>query len=78
MPTYHFLLRGGARPEQDCGQVDLPDAEAAFYHAYRNAREAIGCCAEADFLCACRVEVEDEERAPVWSIPLIDFVHAAG
>lgn len=78
MPTYHFLLRAGDVPDRDCGLVELPDDEAAFYHAFRNARDAVGGQEGREYLRACRVEVEDEERFPVWSIPLIDLLGAAG
>ena len=74
MPHFYFHLQNGLARQEDRRGVCLPDAEAAWYQAYRNAR---------DFLAARpgdgrhwgdhSMQVEDERGAPVWTVPLAEI-----
>jgi Domain of unknown function (DUF6894) len=78
MPHFYFHLQNGkSRLEDRCG-VSLPDAEAAWYQAYRSAREML--CAKgcgAGDLVAHALEIEDDRGAHVWTVPLAEIAGVA-
>lgn len=76
MPQFYFHLHDGQALVQDSSGVSLPDAEAAFYQAYRRARELLGGAAGAE-RDPRRVEVEDGNGESVWSLPLHEIREAA-
>ena len=74
MPRYYFHLRDRADRLTDEEGIALPDAEAAWYQAVRNARELV----KADLHLGCPyehklVEIVDEEGDPVDTLPLQDI-----
>ena len=78
MPRFYFHLKDGAARHEDGEGVTLPDAEAAFYQAFRSARERFADAPpEPCSWFERQLEVEDESGNPVWSIPLHDLVEIA-
>jgi hypothetical protein len=79
MPRFFFHFENhGVRVRDEQG-LALPDQEAAWYHAVRNARELI--CAEAAIGCAWSdqwVQIEDEAGFAVDRIPLDEIARYAG
>jgi hypothetical protein len=75
MPHFFFHLQNGkARLEDRCG-VALPDAEAAWYQAYRSARDLLAADRrERQAWKGHSVEVVDERGGHVWTMPLIEIV----
>ncbi len=73
MPIFFFHVRGGDGQSEDPQGVELPDEEAAFYQAYRRARDL----ADGDRALIGiepRLVVENEERHRIWSIPVNELV----
>ena len=74
MPHFFFHLQHGQARVEDQRGVALPDAEAAWYQAYRNARDLIhaegpdGRTWDRETL-----EVVDERGGPVWTMPLSEI-----
>lgn len=74
MPHFYFHLQHGKARLQDRLGADLPDAEAAWYHAYRNARDILtvggrDCPQWGEH----SLEGEDERGAPVWTMTLSEI-----
>jgi hypothetical protein len=78
MPHFYFHLHDGEARLEDQQGLSLPDAEAAWYHAYRSARDLLadrrrgreqygGHC----------LQVEDEVGAHVWTLPLTEIAELA-
>ena len=79
MPHFYFHLREGQARQDDSEGVTLPDAEAAFYQAFRSLRDRFGDGPrDPRILGERQVEVEDESGVQVWTIPLFDIAGAAG
>ncbi|HYJ30062.1 MAG TPA: hypothetical protein VEW25_06950 [Allosphingosinicella sp.] len=78
MPHFFFHFQHGQARLQDRLGVDLPDAEAAWYQGYRNARDILT-ASERDRRQwgEHRLEVEDEFGARVWTLPLMEFAELA-
>lgn len=78
MPHFYFhLLNNGARREDRRG-VSLPDAEAAWYQAYRSARELLNATMPTSGEFGAHIiQIEDERGAPVWTVPLADVAEIA-
>lgn len=81
MPHFFFHLHDGKSRLEDSRGVSLPDAEAAWYQAFRNAREIVasaggapGRPAERRHLNGHALEVEDELGRHVWTLPLVEIV----
>jgi hypothetical protein len=75
MPHFFFHLRDGETRLRDRSGVSLPDAEAAWYQAYRNARDLLLDERAAERgLAGQSLEVEDDRGLPVWSVPLAEIV----
>ncbi len=78
MPRFFFHFENrGTRLKDEIG-VSLPDEEAAWYQAVRNARELIhaerliGCAWDSQW-----VQIEDEKGVPVDKIPLEEIARYA-
>ncbi len=70
MPRYYFHLRGGPEAAEDLLGTELPDNAAACAHAERLARELSGEeVVEGEPATDQRLEVEDEERRPLFTLP---------
>ncbi|MDP8994859.1 MAG: hypothetical protein M3N07_07765 [Pseudomonadota bacterium] len=79
MPNFYFHLHDGKSRLEDRRGVALPDAEAAWYQAYRSARDLIGAGREDRRQWVDQaVEVVDEGGAQVWTVPLVEIVEMAG
>ena len=75
MPHFFFHLHHGKAWVEDRSGMALPDAEAAWYHAYRNARDLITEAGrERGQWGKQSVEVIDEGGGHVWSMPLAEIV----
>jgi hypothetical protein len=74
MPHFFFHLQNGKARVEDRSGVSLPDAEAAWYQAYRSARELL---ADRRLDGEHRLEVEDERGLPVWTVPLDEIAQLA-
>ena len=79
MPRYFFHFETqGVRVRDEVG-LPLPDAEAAWYQAVRNARDliraetSIGCAWDAHV-----VQIEDDKGMPVDRVPLLEIARFAG
>jgi hypothetical protein len=75
MPRFYFHLQD--RDSRVCDEIGLalPDAEAAWYQAVRSARDLIGAGLHLGCSWAGQsVEIEDEQGAPVWRVPLEEVV----
>jgi hypothetical protein len=78
MPHFYFHLHNGGARREDRRGVSLPDAEAAWYQAYRSAREILGAAMPGGGELAAHVlQIEDEGGAPVWTVPLADIAEIA-
>lgn len=79
MPRYFIHLdRPGAQLKDEVG-VSLPDPEAAWYQAVRNAQERIDHGGEPpEAWEAGMVEIIDEAGLPVDRIPMIEIVRFGG
>lgn len=74
MPHFFFHLQHGKARVEDRRGVALPDAEAAWYQAYRNARDLILADeVERRQWCQQTVEVVDERGGHVWTMPLSEI-----
>ncbi|WP_431854065.1 DUF6894 family protein [Allosphingosinicella sp.] len=79
MPNFYFHLHDGKSRLEDRRGVCLPDAEAAWYQAFRNARDIV-LVARVDQI-PCRdqaLEVEDERGIQVWTMPLAEVAEMVG
>ena len=75
MPHFFFHLHHGKARVEDRSGVALPDAEAAWYHAYRNARDLIADAGRERGQWGQQiVEVVDERGGHVWTMPLSEVV----
>ncbi|MFN3945925.1 MAG: DUF6894 family protein [Allosphingosinicella sp.] len=76
MPRFYFHLQHeqqGCRTDEEGS--DLPDEEAAWYHAFRSARDLIVARIDEAFEAADHsIQVEDEVGREVLSLPLIEVV----
>ncbi len=69
MPRFYFHFEDGHFRRRDAEGMILPDAEAAWYHAVRSARELFGeDLLRGDVQPGLRVEIEDEEGRPVLAL----------
>ena len=79
MPRFFFHFENqGVRVADETG-LALPDQEAAWYHAVRNARDLIS--AESAIGCAWTnqwVQIDDDQGIPVDRIPLEEIARYAG
>lgn len=73
MPHYFFHLHDGDARLVDSSGVSLPDAEAAWYQAYRNARELLAGGQDRGRWASQSLRVEEEGGHPVWTVPLTDI-----
>lgn len=74
MPHFFFHLQHGKARTEDRSGVALPDAEAAWYQAYRNARDLILAEGpEGRPWGGETLEVVDERGGPVWTMPLSEI-----
>jgi hypothetical protein len=74
MPHFFFHLQSGKARVEDRRGVSLPDAEAAWYQAYRSARDLLAADGRdrrqwGDHI----LQVEDERGAHVWTVPLTEI-----
>jgi hypothetical protein len=77
MPRFYFHLQADGRVVSDPQGAVLPDDEAAWYHAFRSARDLM---AEGDGAAPGEdgfIQVEDEAGQPVLSLPLIEVTEFA-
>jgi hypothetical protein len=78
VPHFTFQLDDGQGHREPLSGITLPDAEAAWYHAYRSARELL--CQKighAEGWQRHTLEVEDELGELVWSVPMAEMVELA-
>jgi hypothetical protein len=74
MPHFFFHLQNGQARLEDRRGVCLPDAEAAWYQAYRSARELLSDEARERREWGCHsLEVVDERGGHVWTMPLAEI-----
>lgn len=78
MPHFYFHLQHGPALVEDRAGTSLPDAEAAWYQAYRNVRDFVtgAECGGAD-CCGDMLQVVDESGGPVWTIPFHELTEIA-
>ena len=70
MPRYYFHIRGGPNAAEDLLGTDLPDNRAARAEAERRARDlSAEKTVEGEPPTEARLEVEDEERRPLFTLP---------
>ena len=74
VPHFFFHLQQGRGRVEDVRGASLPDAEAAWYQAYRNARDILTAGGRdrrqwGDH----SLQVEDERGAHVWTMPLAEI-----
>ncbi len=78
MPQFYFHLHEGERRVEDPSGVCLPDEEAAWYQAYRSARELVAAGGgDRRQWQAHALEVEDERGAQVWTLALAELAELA-
>jgi hypothetical protein len=78
MPHFYFHLQNGLARREDRRGVCLPDAEAAWYQAYRNARDVLAAGPrDGRQWCDHSLQVEDERGAAVWTLPLAEIAELA-
>ncbi|MEA3016156.1 MAG: hypothetical protein QOI38_878 [Sphingomonadales bacterium] len=74
MPHFYFHLQDGRARLEDRSGVSLPDAEAAWYQAYRNARELLaGDERDRRQRAGQWLQVEDEGGLQVWTVALTEI-----
>jgi hypothetical protein len=74
MPHFFFHLHHGKSRLEDRSGVALPDAEAAWYQAYRSARDLITAEARIGRQWGGQtLEVVDERGGHVWTMPLSEI-----
>ena len=79
MPRFFFHYRDGAQWRADPEGSVLPDAEAAWYQAVRNAREIFNQNMRSGFLRPGQcVAVADDKGQPISAISLEDVAGLAG
>ena len=70
MPRYYFHIRGGPEAAEDLLGTELPDNPAARTYAERLARDlSAEEVVEGEPATEARLEVEDEERRPLFTLP---------
>jgi hypothetical protein len=70
MPTFFFHIRGGGIEAEDFIGMDLPSLEAARDEAVRSARDIMMDEIQAGRLSLKRrIDVEDQDQRPVFSLP---------
>ncbi|HEX8642681.1 MAG TPA: hypothetical protein VF702_02070 [Allosphingosinicella sp.] len=75
MPHFFFHLQNGKARLEDRRGVSLPDAEAAWYQAYRSARDLLAADGRDRRQCEEQtLEVEDERGTQIWTMPLVEIV----
>ena len=75
MPHFFFHLQNAKGRLEDRRGVSLPDAEAAWYQAYRSARDLLAADGrDRRQWGEHSVEVEDERGSHVWTMPLAEIV----
>ena len=78
MPHFYFHLHDGRSRVEDRRGAWLPDEEAAWYQAYRAARELLSAEARERLGWGGHcLEVEDERGARVWTLPLSEVAELA-
>ena len=79
MPHFYFHLQHGQARVEDARGVVLPDAEAAWYQAYRSARDLLAADGrDRRQWGGHSLEVVDERGARVWTMPLQEIVELVG
>lgn len=79
MPHFYFHLHDGKSRLKDRRGAWLPDAEAAWYQAFRNAREIVVVARSNQLPCREQaLEVEDERGLQVWTMPLAEVAELVG
>jgi hypothetical protein len=74
MPHFFFHLQQGKARVEDRRGVSLPDAEAAWYQAYRSARDLLAAGGrDRRQWGAHSLEVVDERGGHVWTVPLTEI-----
>ena len=74
MPHYFFHLHDGDARLEDSSGVCLPDAEAAWYQAYRSARDLLaGDGVDRGQWAGQTLRVEEEGGVQVWTVPLTEI-----
>jgi hypothetical protein len=74
VPHFYFHLQNGKTRLEDQRGVSLPDAEAAWYQAYRNARDLLAAEGRDRRQWGGQsLQVEDERGAPIWTVPLAEI-----
>jgi len=74
MPHFFFHLHDGKERLVDRQGVALPDAEAAWYQAYRSARDLVANApVERRHWLGRTLEVEDDSGGHVWTMPLVEI-----
>jgi len=78
MPHFYFHLHDGEARLEDRRGVCLPDAEAAWYQAYRSARDLLAADGrERRQWGGQSLQVEDEAGLHVWTLPLTEIAELA-
>lgn len=73
MPLFYFHVHDGGLGLPDPDGASLPDQEAAWYHAFRTAREWIGAVEPPQLRQDHSIEVEDESGQLVFSLPMYEL-----
>jgi hypothetical protein len=74
MPRFYFHLVNDWGQCSDTHGMVLPDDEAAWYQAFRSARDLLG---GSDGSAAMHIYVEDEAGRQIWSLPIEEIVDMA-
>jgi len=75
MPHFFFHVHEGSQRTADRAGISLPDQEAAWYQAYRTARDILPADPIERRIWAERsLEVEDEAGQAVWTLPFGDVL----
>ena len=75
MPHFFFHLHDGKSRLEDPSGICLPDAEAAWYQAYRSARDLLAAeSREPRQWSQHTVEVEESGGLHVWTVPFREIV----
>ncbi len=74
MPHFYFHLQHGQSRLEDRSGVSLPDAEAAWYQAYRSARDLLTADGrDRRQWGGHSVQVEDERGSQIWIVPIAEI-----
>jgi hypothetical protein len=78
MPHFFFHIQQGQARVEDRRGLALPDAEAAWYQAYRSARELLAADGrDRRQWGGHSLEVVDERGGHVWTVPLTEIAELA-